>query len=126
MPVQEFRAVKQRPRDVHRRLPAICGALKISLHHPGLPRGRIARQHAEIVPPAAGGAGINVQVRIPMAEFIPKGEMPLDVKVFGDALPVGGIVPALGGPVAAPIQILAIPVESLGFDHAVHVMDQPT
>ena len=51
--------------------------------------------------------------------------MALDVKVFGNALAIGGIVFAPRGIGAGAVHIFAIPINAVGLDHRIDVIGKP-
>ena len=79
----------------------------------------------QIVAASAGGTGIDSEPWVPAKQLIPKRQVPLDVVVFRHPLTIRWIVFPPGWTGTPAVHVLAIPVDALGFDHAIHVIDQP-
>ena len=95
-------------------------------HRPIAAQQRHGAAHRfQIVAATARRAGVDPQMRIAPAQFVPEREVALHVEILRDALAVGRVVLSPCGAVVAAVQVLAIPVESLRFHHAVDVLDEP-
>jgi hypothetical protein len=83
-----------------------------------------AAERLEIVAAAARGATVDEQAGMSPAQFIPKSQVSLDVPVLGESLAVGRII---GAPELerVHIEILAVEIDSLLADKAVHVIGKP-
>ncbi len=90
--------------------------------------GRVQRDRPahrlQVVAAPTGGAAINQHPRVAAAQLVPEAQVALHVLVLGHALAVGGVMPA---PVRQRVEVmvLAVQVNALLREHAVHMIGQP-
>ena len=86
-------------------------------------RGTAGRSVFQIVAPAARG-NFDQNVWMPSPQFVPIGEMSLDVEIFCNSLPIWRVV-APPVPERIDVEIFAVQINALLRDEAVDVFDEP-
>ena len=87
-------------------------------------QGHCATQGFEIIATTAGGAGVHAQVRVPLAEGVPVGQLALNVMVFSRPLAIRsiGTAPKCEG---IHVEILTIEIDALFGQCPINMVDKP-